>query len=143
MSRFDSVLIANRALPSDLPQRGDWQEYLFWAAWVLAMAHAFWRTAPVLQARIAPAWREQSWVIAGLAVLAVLLNWATTGDHLLRTLASGYWPVAGLELALLATAACAVLAARKLRQRELGAAPKQVADAANIDAPSDEGAARA
>jgi hypothetical protein len=32
-----------------------------------------------------PAWREQCRAIAALAVLAVLLNWFTTGDHLLKT----------------------------------------------------------
>jgi len=115
-----AILVFNRVLPADLPQRGDWEEYGFWAAWLLAMAHALWRTAPVLQARIAPAWREQCWAIAVLAVLAVLLNWATTGDHLLKTVGAGYWPVAGLDLAMLAAAGVAVLAARKLRRRELG-----------------------
>ena len=57
-----------------------------------------------------------------LAVAAVALNWATTGDHLGRTLAAGYWPVAGLDLALLASAAIAALAARRLRLRERGSA---------------------
>ncbi|MFZ5507580.1 MAG: PepSY-associated TM helix domain-containing protein [Pseudomonadota bacterium] len=117
-----SILVANRLLPAGLPARGDWEQYAFWAAWVLALAHALWRTAPVRQAPLyrtpAPAWREQCWAIAGLAVAAVLLNWATTGDHLLKTLGSGYWPVAGLDLALLASAALASLAARKLLRRE-------------------------
>jgi uncharacterized iron-regulated membrane protein len=117
-----SILVLNRVLPADLPRRGDWEEIGFWAAWLLAMAHAFWRTAPVLQARIAPAWREQCWAIAGLAVLAVLLNWATTGDHLLKTVGSGYWPVAGLDLALLAAGATAVVAALRLKRREQGRA---------------------
>jgi len=76
-----AILIANRLLPADLPKLGDWEEYSFWAAWVLALVHAFWRTGPVLQARIAPAWREQCWAVAALTVLAVLLNWVTTGDH--------------------------------------------------------------
>jgi len=31
----------------------------------------------------------QSWVVAGMAVLAVALNAATTGDHLVRTLVHG------------------------------------------------------
>ena len=113
-----SILVANRLLPADLPQRGDAQEYVFWAAWLLAMAHAFWRTAPVSRARMAPAWREQCWAIATLALLAVVSNWATTGDHLAKTLAAGYWPVAGLDLALLVAAVLALIAARKLRRRE-------------------------
>lgn len=113
-----AILIANRLLPAELPRRGDWEEYAFWAAWVLAMAHAFWRTAPVLQARIAPAWREQCYVIAALAVLAVLLNWFSTGDHLVKTIREGYWPVAGLDLALLVSALLAMVAARRLRKQE-------------------------
>lgn len=116
-----AMLVANRVLPPELPRRGHWEELSFWAAWLLAMAHAFWRTAPVLQARIAPAWREQCWAVAVLAVAAVLLNWATTGDHLVRTIGTGYWPVAGLDLTLLVSALVAVVAARRLRRRERGA----------------------
>lgn len=111
------ILIANRLLPADLPARGDWERYSFWGLWLLAMAHAFWRTAPVAAGRLAPAWREQCWAIAAMAVAAVLLNWATTGDHLLRTIGAGYWPVAGLDLALLASAALAAFAARRLKHR--------------------------
>ena len=117
-----SILVLNRVLPVDLAARPDWQEYGFWSAWLLAMAHAFWRTAPVREARIAPAWREQCWAFAALAVAAVLLNWLTTGDHLLKTLGlvgpAAYWPVAGLDLSLLAAAGVAVVAARHLRRRE-------------------------
>lgn len=117
-----AMLVVNRVLPPDLAQRGRWEETAFWVAWLIAMAHALWRTAPVLQARIAPAWREQCWAVAALSMAAVLLNWATTGDHLLRTIGSGYWPVAGLDLTLLASALVAIVAARRLRRRELGAA---------------------
>ncbi|MET0378472.1 MAG: PepSY-associated TM helix domain-containing protein [Spongiibacteraceae bacterium] len=112
-----TMLVANRLLPVDLPQRGDWEQYVFWGAWLLAAAHAFWRTAPVLQARIAPAWAEQSVAVALLAVLAVILNWTSTGDHLLRTIGNGYWPVAGVDLTLLGGAVLAVVAANRLRQR--------------------------
>src|SRR5690606_17268624 len=79
--------------------------------------HAAWRTAPVRHALLAPAWAEQCLALAVLAVAGVALNALTTGDHLLRTLASGYWPVAGVDLALLATAALAAVAARHLRRR--------------------------
>lgn len=114
------VLNLNRMLPTDLPRRGDWQEVGFWVAWLLALGHAVWRTAPVLHARQAPAWREQCGALALLAVSAVLSNWASTGDHLLKTLSSGYWPVAAMDLALLVTAGLAVLAAIQLRRRERG-----------------------
>ncbi|MFO6419026.1 PepSY-associated TM helix domain-containing protein [Hylemonella sp. W303a] len=119
-----SILIANRllpeALPAGWPPRDSLQIYVFWTGWALAMLHAFVRSAPVALGKINPAWRGQCWAVAALAVAAVLLNWITTGDHLLRTLATGYWPVAGVDLSLLVTAGLALLAARKLRQREAG-----------------------
>jgi len=118
------MLCINRMLPAGLPQRGDWEEAAFWAAWLLALGHGWWRTAPVLQARMAPAWREQCWAICVLAVAAVLLNWLSTGDHLGRTLGllggPVYWPVAGFDLSLLVAAILAAVAARRLRAREQG-----------------------
>ncbi len=116
-----TMLIGNRLLPTDLPARGSVEQYLFWGAWVLACAHAIWRTAPMAEGRMSPAWAEQCWAAAVLAVAAVLLNWVTTGDHLLRTIGNGYWPVAGVDLSLLAASALAVVAARRLRRREAGA----------------------
>jgi len=78
------------------------------------------RSAPVQQARLSPAWREQAWAFAVLAVSAVLANWWSTGDGLWKTLAEGYWPVAGLDLTLIVAALLAVIAARTLRRKELG-----------------------
>jgi len=119
-----AILCANRLLPADLPQRGDWEEAAFWAAWVAALGHAWWRSAPVRQARMAPAWREQCWAVCALALAAVGLNWLSTGDHLGRTLGllggAPYWPVAGLDLSLLAAALIAALAARRLGARMRG-----------------------
>ena len=46
---------------------------------------------------------------------AVLLNWLTTGDHLLKTmLLEPYWAVAGVDLSLLACALVSVFTARRL-----------------------------
>ncbi len=114
-----AMLVANRLLPVNLPARGDWQERVFWLSWLMAALHAAWRTNTVLQARLAPAWAEQCIAISVLAVLAILLNWVTTGDHLLRTITNGYWPIAGVDLVLIASAVLAVIAARKLRQHAL------------------------
>jgi hypothetical protein len=112
-----SILVANRLLPEELANRGDWEKAVFWGAWIVACAHAFWRTAPVRQAKLAPAWAEQCWAVAILGVGAVVLNWITTGDHLVRTIGNGYWPVAGMDLFILAGAALAAFAARKLGRR--------------------------
>jgi hypothetical protein len=131
------MLISNRLLPEALPQgwpgRGDMERYIFWATWVLAMAHAFLRSGPVAQGLPNPAWREQCWAVAAMAVAAVLLNWLTTGDHLFKTLGAGYWPVAGVDLFMLASAALAVLVARKLKNRVAGAAaPARTAEVAHV-----------
>ncbi len=111
------ILIANRVLPEDLPARGDWERYAFWGTWALALVHAGWRSAPVSRGLTNPAWREQCIAIAAFAFAAVLLNWITTGDHLLRTLDARYWPVAGIDLFLLASAAIACIAAGRLKRR--------------------------
>jgi uncharacterized iron-regulated membrane protein len=115
-----AILAANRILPVELAHRGEWEKAVFWGAWLLAFAHALWRTAPVRKAKLAPAWAEQCWVIAVLGVAAVLLNWITTGDHLLRTIGRGYWPVAGVDLFILGSVALAIVAALRLRRRAAG-----------------------
>ncbi|MGB3070234.1 MAG: PepSY-associated TM helix domain-containing protein [Ottowia sp.] len=117
-----SILIANRLLPESLPThwpaRGDLEQYIFWASWVVAMAHAFVRSEPVSRGLMNPAWREQCWAAAAMALITVLLNWITTGDHLIKTIwTDTYWPVAGVDLCLLATAWLAFTAARRLGQR--------------------------
>ena len=119
-----SMLVANRLLPADLAQRADWEKGVFWGAWLLAWGHAVARSGPVRQARLSPAWREQCWAAAGFALGAVGLNWATTGDHLLKTLGARYWPVAGMDLVLLVVAGLAATAALTLRRRERAAQPQ-------------------
>lgn len=129
-----AMLVANRVLPAELPARGDWEERAFWFAWLAALAHAGWRSSVVTLGRIAPAWREQCWAVAALALLAVLLNGWTTGDHLVRTLVTDpYWPVAGVDLSLLATAGLAAWAARRLARRERGlSAPAEPVKVAHV-----------
>jgi uncharacterized iron-regulated membrane protein len=115
-----TILLVNRLLPPDVANRATWEEGAFWSAWALALVHALVRSVSVQRARLSPAWREQTWAFALLAGGAVLANWITTGDTLWKTLADGYWPVAGLDLALLVAATVGVIAARALRRRELG-----------------------
>jgi hypothetical protein len=80
-----------------------------------------------------PAWREQCWAVAALAVAAVGLNWLTTGDHLIKTVFTHpYWAVAGVDLSLLASAGIAVGVARRLAQRE-----RPAESPAAVQAPAD------
>lgn len=123
-----AMLVANRLLPPNLEGKGDWETWAFWGAWLLALSHTLWRSSPVARARISPAWREQCWAISGLAAAAPLLNWITTGDHLLSTIGEGYWPVAGLDLVLLMTAGLAAQVALHLRRHELPAPVPQAID---------------
>ena len=112
-----AMLVANRILPEAVVGKGEWEKAVFWCAWGLSLLHALWRSAPVAKALRNPAWAEQCWLLALLAVTAVLLNWVSTGDHLFKTVVTDpYWPVAGVDLSLLASAAVAVFAARKLAQ---------------------------
>lgn len=118
-----AILIANRVLPAELVSKGEWERLVFWGAWALAAVHAFGRSAPVAQGAVSPAWREQCWSFAALALLAVLLNWASTGDHLGKTLFT-YWPVAGVDLALIAAAGLALWTAKRLTRRARAAASR-------------------
>ncbi|MFC3117060.1 PepSY-associated TM helix domain-containing protein [Cellvibrio fontiphilus] len=122
-----AILVANRLLPADLAGKGSWEIRAFWGAWLLALLHAFWRSAPVARAALNPAWREQCWLAALLAGTAVLLNWISTGDHLFKTVFTNtYWPVAGVDLSLIVTAVLLVGAARKLWRVEQSAAQSQL-----------------
>jgi uncharacterized iron-regulated membrane protein len=110
-----SMLVANRLLPAEMTARSDWERAVFWYAWLAAGAHAFWRSRQSQGGTLAPAWREQCLAVGTLALAAPVLNWITTGDHLLATLVKGYWPVAGMDLALLLVSAVASLAWHRLR----------------------------
>ena len=114
--------VANRILPLGASfagqDRAALEVWAFYLVWLATFAHAW--------ARPGRAWREQCWAIAGLAVLAVVLNAATTGDHLVRSLAHRHlWPVAGMDLMLLAGAAVALLTALRLARRGIAASPAQ------------------
>lgn len=112
-----AILVANRLLPAS-DDRGDWQKWIFCGAWLVSLLHGFVRASSHSATRASAAWYEQVWLISALAVLAVLANALTTGDHLLRTLLlEPYMAVAGVDLVLLASAVGAALIARYLQKR--------------------------
>jgi uncharacterized iron-regulated membrane protein len=109
-----SFFVVNRLLPRGMTfadcDRAALEIWTFYLTWLAAFAHAWWRPRR--------AWIEQCWILAALAAAAALLNWLTTGDHLLRSLAHRHlWPVAGMDLLLLTGASGATIAATRLRRR--------------------------
>ena len=105
--------VANRLLPLGASfagqDRAALEVWAFYLVWLTTFAHAW--------ARPGRAWQEQCWAIAALAILAPVLNWATTGDHLIKTVFDGYWPVAGMDLLLLTGGTITAMTAWRLRQR--------------------------
>jgi len=101
---------ANRLLPLGASfagqERAALEQWVFYVAWLGCFAHGWWRPTA--------AWREQVWAICALALACVLLNAATTGDHLLHALWSGMWSVAGMDGLLLTLALLAAWTARRL-----------------------------
>ena len=109
-----AFLVANRLLPSGVSLLGETRAALevwcFYIAWLLAFSHAW--------SRQGRAWMEQCLAIAMLAAAAVTLNWATTGDHLARSLTDrSLWAIGGMDVTLLAGAAAAGAAALGLQRR--------------------------
>lgn len=104
---------ANRLLPLAAgfagQDRAALEIWVFFLAWAGSFVHA-WRRSTV-------AWREQCRAICFMAVACALLNAATTGDHLLRTLSSGQWAVAGMDAMLLATVAISAWVAHRLSRK--------------------------
>jgi uncharacterized iron-regulated membrane protein len=108
-----AFFVTNRLLPLDATfagaERAALEMWAFYLVWILCFAHATWRGRQ--------AWAEQSLAVAVLALLAVALNWITTGDHPGRSLISGQHRVAAMDLLLLAGAGIAWMSARKLHRR--------------------------
>lgn len=105
--------VSNRLLPAAASLggyvRSAIEVWAFYLAWLVTLAHA------ALRGRAA--WREQTWAVAALALLAVLLNWASTGQHPVLALGQKLWAVAGMDLALLASAGLAAGTARHLGRK--------------------------
>ncbi|MEM7136694.1 MAG: PepSY-associated TM helix domain-containing protein [Myxococcota bacterium] len=111
-----AFLVANRLLPMGFSIGSLSRLYseivVFYLVWVGSFVHAW--------ARPTGAWVEQLRFIALLAFGAVVLNWATTGDHLLKTLSDPHWPVAGVDLLLLCTGVLALRAGKRVARSSAG-----------------------
>lgn len=110
-----SFMAINRILPLGVSFMGipryALEIWVFYLAWLATFAHAWWRSHA--------AWVEQGRAVAVLALLAVVLNWVTTGDHLLRSLSVPHlWSVAGVDVGLLALAFSAFAISRWLSRAQ-------------------------
>lgn len=113
-----AMLVSNKLLPEGIAGRALLEQCIFFLVWVGTLIHALMRAwQGRARSELGAAWREQAWASAFLAVLAVVLNGVLTGDHLLRTFSQGNMAVAGTDLVLLASAALAGMAARRLTSR--------------------------
>lgn len=106
--------LVNRLLPGDAAlgevHRHDLEILAFFLAWALALVHA------TIRGR--PAWREQCLAVAIAGAAAVVLNWITTGHHPVAAMGDSLWSVAIMDIAMLAGAAIAFGAARRLGRGE-------------------------
>lgn len=108
-----ALFVLNRVLPYGYEARPGIEFWGFFTVWAATFAHASLRHRT-------QAWYEQCCAIAVLALLAIILNAVTTGDHLFRSLSHRHlWAVAGMDLVMLVTGIIAALAARRLSPRHV------------------------
>lgn len=105
------LLWANRLLPMQLPQRGDWEVRVFFIVWAAGLAHALWR--PSLRG-----WVEQLVLLALLCLGLPVLSLATTSE-VPWTDPVRLW----LELTCVAMGAALLWLARKVALRAAVAQP--------------------
>lgn len=118
---------ANRLIPADFAARRDWEAHTMFIAWGIMMAYPAFR--PHLQA-----WVEEL-RLAALALMALpLVNMLTTQRHLGVTLAAGDWPLAGLDLTMLALGLVFAYGAHKVNNRRKAGADPRTAGTHGVNA---------
>jgi uncharacterized iron-regulated membrane protein len=129
-----AMLWANRLLPLDLPQRGEWEIHVVFIVWALTLVHAVLRPAR-------EAWLTQLWAATAALALLPLLNALTTSRGLWHSLAQGDWVFAGTDLLLWALAALhALLAIRLARHKKAPRPARQTSSVPALSVTAKEGA---
>ena len=110
-----AFFVANRLLPAGAGLmhigRAELEVWIFFIVWAGTAIHAGLRNKTNLLA-----WIEQCRGIVCLSLLAVILNWLTTGDHLLTSLSQGFWAIVGMDIMLLLGAMTSLFVTNKLSQ---------------------------
>ncbi len=104
---------ANRLLPLALPDRSHWEIRCFFIVWGLCLIHSLLRGGSIR------AWRDQLYGSACLLVFLPLLNGLTTNSHLMMTVPTAQWAIAGVDLTGLTVGALLGWAARRVDGRVL------------------------
>ncbi len=107
-------LIANRLIPKTIAVEGthrhDLEIWAFFLIWLATLIHAIIRGKH--------AWRDQYLAIFVTGIGAVILNWVTTGDHLLASAHNSVWSVFTADLVILTCAFIAMFSAKRLLKSE-------------------------
>lgn len=101
---------ANRLLPVAMVGRDEWEMHALFISWLICLAYPIWRP-------ISRAWIELLFAASVLYALLPLLNAVTTTIHLGRTIPSGDWVLASVDLVAFALGGLFALTAFKLRSR--------------------------
>lgn len=108
----------HRLLPLDVPERASWEIKLFFFIWLGSLLHAAIRPA-------SRAWMEQLSLFAALCLLLPILNWLTTGQHLISYFIQGDWLNVGLELTVVLFGVLGVCCVKILKSKQHKAASRK------------------
>jgi len=117
----------NRLVPLEVSDRAAWEIKLFFYIWLGSLLHASLRPA-------SRAWVEQLAVFATLCLLLPILNWLTTGQHVIHYFIQGDWLNVGLELTVVLLGVLSVFAIKKLKRKQ----QKTTTEASSLYKPKSE-----
>lgn len=119
----------NRLLPLEFTGRAGWEIKLFSFVWLGSLLHAALRPA-------SRAWIEQLVAFVALCLLLPVMNWLTTGQHLIVYLMQGDWVNVAFELTVLLFGVLGVFTVKILKRKQ----QKAVIEASRIYKPKSEAA---
>lgn len=101
---------ANRLLPLDMENRGEWEVHVMFITWLGCFIHAYFRPSE-------KAWMEQTF-FAGLCCLMLpIINVITLDKHVFSSLASGNWLFASVDLFFIACAGIFFYIAARMKNK--------------------------
>jgi uncharacterized iron-regulated membrane protein len=103
---------ANRLLPIELADRGDWEIDIMFIIWGLTFIY------PMLRP-LKRAWFELLYIAAAAYLLLPLINLFTTNRHLGNSIMQGDWVNASFDLTMILFGVVFVLAAKQAKQKQL------------------------